>query len=197
MENHINEMESLENRFASIIWAKHSRELDAIDAALNQIFAGFKEFRHQKGILDQRLEAARLILVARSFNSLLCAKRTLEHGYTGQALALARMAMEDQLIAQDIEVEPATLDALLDDNGEIGRGKLTFAKMADRLPKEEIDFWKNDYSIASRRGSHPGHRSAQWLISPPQDGQRFLGLGSFFYDEGDVKTVLYFILLQL
>ena len=197
MENHIQEIERFENRFASIIWAKHSRELNAIDAALAQLFAGFEEFRSRKGTLDQRLETARLILVARSFNSLLCAKRTLERGYSTQALALARMAMEDQLVAEDIEIEPATLDALLLGKGEIGIGDLHFTNLADRLPKDEIGLWKNDYRIASRYGTHPGHKSGQWLISPAQDGQRFLGMGSFFYDERDVNTVLYFLLFQL
>ena len=197
MENPLQEIERIENEVASVLRKRHSRELDAIDVALNQIRAGFKEFRARKVILDQRLEAARLILVVRSFNSLLCAKRTLERGYTEQALALTRMAMEDQLVAADIEVEPATLDALLLGKGEIGKDNLTFANMAARLPNEEIDLWKNDYKIASRYGTHPGHNSSQWLISPPQDGQKFLGMGSFFYSEEDVNTVLYFILFQL
>lgn len=197
MENHFQEIERLEDRFASTIWAKHRRELTAVDAALVQISAGFREFWSRKGILDQRLATARLVLVARSFNSLLWAKRTLERGYSMQALALARMAMEDQLVAEDIEVEPATLDALLLGKGEIGMGDLHFANLADRLPKDQIDLWKNDYRIASRYGTHPGHKSGQWLISPAQDGRRFLGMGSFFYDEGEVNTVLYFVLFQL
>ena len=197
MQNPLYELERNENEFASAMLARHSRELEAIDAALSQIFAGFKEFRSRKGILDQRLETGRIILVVRSFNSLLCAKRTLERGYTEQALALARMAMEDQLVAEDIEVEPTTLDALLLGKGEIGIGDLHFTNLANRLPKEEIDLWKNDYRIASRYGTHPGHNSGQWLISPAQDGQKFLGMGSFFYSGEDVNTVLYFLLLQL
>ena len=44
-----------------------------------------------------------MFLAVRSFNSLHIARQLLEHGYYQQASALVRMAMEDQLVAEDAE----------------------------------------------------------------------------------------------
>ena len=48
---------------------------------------------------------------------MLNAKRVLEFGYYQQALTLIRMAMEDQLVAEDAEGNPPTLAALMRDEG--------------------------------------------------------------------------------
>ena len=52
----------------------------------------------------------------------------MEHGYYPQALALVRLAMEDQLVAEDAETYPPTLDALFDDKGSISSGDLTYGR---------------------------------------------------------------------
>ena len=44
--------------------------------------------------------------------------------------------MEDQLVAEDVETHPPTLDALLDDKGSISSGDLTYGKMVERISPE-------------------------------------------------------------
>lgn len=113
MENHIRAIERIEDEVASTILANHARELAVVDDALNQIIIGFNDFSSRKGKPDNPLESARIFLAIRSFNSLRTARQTLERGYYQQAMTLVRMAMEDQLVAEDAETHTPTLDALL------------------------------------------------------------------------------------
>lgn len=130
LENYMETIERIEDEVAFTILANHARDLAVVDAALNQIIIGFNDFSSRKGNPDNRLESVRIFLAIRSFNSLRTARQTLERGYYQQAMTLVRMAMEDQLVAEDAEAYTPTLDALLDGNGKIGRGVLALTKMA-------------------------------------------------------------------
>lgn len=197
MENHLQELEKIENEVAVVIRANHARELGGIDAALNQILAGFEEFRSRKGRADDRKEGAWLFLTTRSFNSLRIARQSLNHGYYQQAISLTRMVMEDQLIAEVIEEHCFVLAALLDGRPELGKGKLRFTEIANLLPREGRDLWVNDHGLASSYAAHPRLKSMQLLTLPSQGNGRLLGMGSFFYEKEVVNMVLYFMLDQL
>ena len=135
-QRHMRVIELNENDVVSQIRMNHGRELEVVDAALDQILQGLDAFAYVKQRPDSRLEDAQMFLAVRSFNSLHIARQLLEHGYYQQASALARMAMEDQLVAEDAETHPPTLDALLDDKGSISSGDLTYGKMAERISPE-------------------------------------------------------------
>ena len=51
------------------------------------------------------------------------ALRLVERGYWQQALGVIRMAMEDMLVTEDIEGNPAALNALFSKEGRFGRGE--------------------------------------------------------------------------
>ena len=55
--------------------------------------------------------------------------------------------MEDQLVAEDAETHPPTLDALLDDKGSISSGDLTYGKMAERISPEAKKAWDEKYGL--------------------------------------------------
>ena len=195
MENHLYELERIENEVASAIRADHARELAVVDDVLNQIIIGFNDFSSRKGKPDNRLESARIFLAIRSFNSLRTARQTLALGYYQQAMTLVRMAMEDQRVAEDAETHDLTLDAL-DGNGKIGRGDLALTKMAARISPKAKEVWDSDYGYLSEYAAHPRGKSLRGLLSTGLDGQITLQVGSN-YDVVNVNTVLYYLLRQL
>ena len=190
-------IEQSEDDVASQIRVNHHRELRVVDAALEQILQGLDAFASMKGRPDNRLESARLFLATRSFNSLRTARQVLEHGYYQQASTLVRMSMEDQLIAEDAENHPPTLCALLDDNGRISRGELTYGKMAERISPEAREAWNQGYGDLSERAAHPRRMSLLALTTLRPDGRVTLRPGSHYYDEVEVKVVLYYLVTQL
>ena len=174
----------------------HARELAVVDDALNQIISGLNDFGSLKAKSNSRLGSARLFLATRSFNSLRIARLTLECGYYQQAMTLVRMVMEDQLIANDAEIHPPTLDALLDNNGKIGSGDLSLTKMAERISPKAREEWDANYGHASKYAAHPRQLSLYGLTSTDSNGHRTLRLGGR-YDEVEVNNVLYHLTLQL
>ena len=196
MKRYIKNIEKIEDMVASTIMTVHAHELEIVDAALDQIFRGFDDFRSRKSKPTNRLESARLFLVTRSFNSLRVARQTLERGYYQQALTLVRMAMEDQLIAEDAESHPSTLDALLDGKGKLGRGDLALGQMAKRWSPDAKVVWDQNYGILSERAAHPRLESMKGLTAVGPDGQVTLRPGCH-YDEVEVKIVLFYLLREL
>lgn len=196
MENHLQELQRIENKVAAAIRANHARELAVVDDALNQIISGLNDFGSLKGKPDNPLESARLFLATRSFNSLRIAKQTLEYGYYQQAMTLVRMVMEDQLIANDAENHTPTLDALLYDNGKIGSGDLSLTKMAERISPKAKEAWDANYGHASKYAAHPRQLSLHSLTSIGPDDQITLQPGSH-HDELEVKNVLYHLASQI
>ena len=191
-QGHMRVIELNENDVASQIQLSHGRELAVVDTALDQILQGLDAFASMKQRPDNRLESARLFLATRSFNSLHIAKQILERGYYQQASTLVRMVMEDQLIAEDAESHPPTLDALLDGEGSFRKGELTLRKMAERISPEAKETWYTHYGRLSEEAVHPRRMSLMALITE----QGTLHPGGH-YDEVRVKALLFDLLTQL
>jgi len=189
---HMRVIESNEKDVATQIGMNHGRELEVVDAALDQILQGLDAFAYVKQRPDSRLEDAQMFLAVRSFNSLHIARQLLERGYYQQASTLIRMAMEDQLVVEDAESHPPTLDALLDDKGSISSGDLTYGKMAERISPEAKKTWDDRYGDLSARAAHPRRRSLLGLTTV----QRTVRPGGH-YDEVQVKVTFLYLLEQL
>ena len=190
---HMQKIESNEDDVASQIRINHSGELEVIDAALDQILQGLDAFAYEKQRPRTQLEDAQVFLVIRSFNSLRVARQVLERGYYQQACALARMAMEDQLVVGDAESHPQTLDALLDAKGSFRPRALRFGRMAKRIaPEYSEGVWNKYYNYLSERAAHPRHKSLMTL--PTAHGTLRPG---GHYREVFVRESLFFLLHQL
>ena len=177
---------------ATQIRMTHGRELEVVDAALGQILQGLDAFAYVKQRPDSRLENAQMFLAVRSFNSLHTARQLLERGYYQQASTLVRMAMEDQLVAEDAETHPPTLDALLDAKGSISSGDLSYGKMAERISPEAKKAWDEKYGDLSARAAHPRRLSLLMLTTV----RRTVHPGAH-YDEVQVKVIILYLLEQL
>ena len=191
-QRHMRVIELNESDVSTQIRMNHDRELKVVDAALDQILQGLDEFAYRKQRPDSRLEDAQMFLAVRSFNSLHMAKQLLERGYYQQASALVRMAVEDQLVAEDAETHPPTLDALLDGKGSISSGDLTYGKMAERISSETKRAWDDRYGDLSERAAHPRRRSLLALTTV----RRTVRPGGH-YDEVQVKITFLHLLEQL
>ena len=109
-QRHLRVIELNENDVAIQIRVNHGHDLEVVDVALDQILQGLDAFAYVKQRPDSRLEDTQMFLAVRSFNSLHTARQLLERGYYQQASTLIRMAMEDQLVVEDAETHPPTLD---------------------------------------------------------------------------------------
>ena len=185
-------VERFEDEAASTIRQMHGREMRAVEAALDDVLRGLSEYGSQRQKPDGRLESARIFLATRSFNSLRMALQVLERGYYQQAMALVRMAKEDQLVARDVEVQPSTLAALFGDEGRIGK----FGKMAERVSVKAKAAWDDDYGRLSRFGAHPRVDSLRGLVAYDSSGNVSLRAGGR-YDEVWVVAVLYDLTREL
>ena len=181
-----------EKDVATQIRMNHRRELEVVDSALDQVLQGLDAFAYVKQRPDSRLEDAQMLLAVRSFNSLHTARQLLEVGYYQQASTLVRMTMEDQLVAEDAETHPPTLDALLDAKGSISSGDLTYGKMAERISPESKKAWDEKYGDLSARAAHPRRLS---LLTLTTVGRTVRPGGH--YDEVQVKVTFLYILEQL
>ena len=180
-----------ENEVAAEVRTSHSRELQVVDAALEQVLLGIDSLGSKGHRTSSDLETAQVLLAIRSFNSLRIAAQTMERGYYQQAFALVRMAMEDRLVAVDAESNPATLNALMYDEGKLGKGDLHLGKMAERISSKTKDVWDSDYGWASASATHPRQKSMLGLTMVGPDGGRILRPG-VYYDNVQVANVLYY-----
>ena len=94
----------------------------------------------------------------------------LERGYYQQALEThVRMAMEDMLVAEDVEVCPKTLELLLhgdpNDKVRLGRGDLSYGAMSARISPEAAEAWKRTYDAVSVYATHPRSTGLQTLVT--------------------------------
>lgn len=106
------------------------------------------------------------MLATRGFNNVRCAYTLLQSGYYTQALTLVRSAMEDDLVALDCEKFDATVGALLDGQGELGKGKFTYAVMAKRQGEESYKAWNYNYGSLSEYAAHARRKSLRILVDP-------------------------------
>ena len=179
----------MDDRTRATVVANHGKEFAVVDSALDRILGGVFDFADQKGNTDSKLESARLVLVVRSVNSLNCAMQLLQQGYCQQALALVRMVQEDQLVADDIEENPAALEALLEGDGMLGKGELSYTRMAERVSAKARAVWDFEYGATSSFGAHPRPESMSDMLSRGEDGKGHLGAGGR-YEKWMVNLVL-------
>ena len=117
------------------------------------------------------------------------ATSVLERGYYQQALGLVRMAMEDMLVVEDIEINPATLQALLFDEGKLGTGELRYSEMAHRISPKAGNTWENDYGDVSKYGAHPRMKALESSVVWDKSETPRLSLPSF-YNKGWVAACI-------
>ncbi|MDD5038018.1 MAG: hypothetical protein PHN78_01700 [Dehalococcoidales bacterium] len=141
----------------------HQREISIIGKLLNAYLVGFEAIGSFTRDKDNDLQYAWLKLVTRSFNSMRCAYILLEQGYYTQALSLLRSVDEDWLMSKDCEKNRLTLDALLNDKGQLGKGDLSFGKMAEREGIKPL--WDSGYGHLSLF-VHPRPLSLKVLVDP-------------------------------
>ena len=187
MKSYLLALRQKEGRIASKIQLEHGEDLLLVEEALEQILYAWNEFSSQKKRPEGGLESMRLFLATRSFNSLQTALSALKKGYWQQAAALVRMVMEDQLIAEVIEIDPPTLDSLLS-----GKGRLKLSEMARQLSPEVKSAWNYHYRILSEYASHNHKSGLQGL----RDEQLTLVPGGH-YDKVYIMTVLSHMLREL
>lgn len=160
---------SLEDRDAQVKQAtceQHSQELRRVEELLTACLRGFTSLGSFTPGQDNRVQHAQLLLVTRSFNSVRCAYDLLRMGYYTQALTLIRSAMEDDLTALDCEKLGATVEAILDGKGAMGKGKLTYTEMAKRQSEKFQTAWKHNYGGLSEYAAHARRKSLRVLVDP-------------------------------
>ena len=192
MNRYLQSIDNTGDETAVTIQKEHASELEVVYEALDHILRGLSDFGSRKQKPDNKLESARLFLATRSFNSIRIAMIALERGYYQQASALVRMAMEDRLVARDIENHRPTLDALLGGEGKLG----TFGKMAERVSPKAKEVWDIEYGWLSKFAAHTRYESMRGLVVTGTDGQTTLGPGGR-YDKIEVMAGLYSVLRML
>ncbi len=108
--------------------------------------------------------------------------RVLERGYYQQAASLIRIAMEEMLIAEDVEVCPKTLELLLhgdpNDKVRLGRDDLSYGAMSARISPEAAEAWKRTYDAVSVYATHPRSTGLQTLVTWDGENLPHLSLDS-------------------
>lgn len=133
--------EELERNTRAITAAKHGAELHLMVDLMNRYIAGLSTLGGFVPGENNDLEYARLLLVTRSFNSLLCAVDLLQKGFYSQAMTLIRSINEDWLTATDCENSPETLNALLDADVDFWSQDDQYAEMAKRVSRAFPQDW--------------------------------------------------------
>ena len=185
-------LEEIDNEVRTKIMKTHARAFNGIDNALDWMLGAWMHFQRNKPRTNDELEALRLLLIKRSFDSLYIARQTLENGYYQQAAALIRMAMEDQLTADYAKDHPETIGALLRKESRVDK----FAGMATGISDDYKPVWDGLYGQLSAFAAHPRHESLNDLLSVSQDGARGVIPGSH-YKEDLLNFVLYHFFREL
>ena len=176
-----------DEQLAQTIRNEHDQWFTTIETALDRVIQGLNEFAEHKGQPTGELESARLFLATRTFRNLHTALRLVERGYWQQALGVIRMAMEDMLVTEDIEGNPAALNALFSKEGRFGRGELTYQKMAERISKRTGSAWATDYGDVSKYAAHPGMKALESIVTWNAAGKPHLSIASS-YGKGQVAA---------
>ena len=173
--------------------ARHNADLETIYAALTYIKKGIDGCPHiQEGNQDDEdRKYVTLGLAAMSYSSLRTAMLMLEMGYYQQGIALVRIAAETHLLAEDIQINPPTLRALLH-----GTGKISYPKMAERVSaKPDFNmktFWHGSYSRLSEYGAHPRFASIIEMFKVGPQGEAILPVAPE-YKETNANALIAFI----
>ena len=186
----------IDHQVFSTTLEQHGRELGVVDTALDHIIQGLNDLSDLSQRLNGELDNVRIALVVTSFNSLRMAMQALGIGHYQQAFALARMAAEAHLVAQDAKYPPTLTALTRKGEGRVGRGDLALEQMAGRRSDKTRDVWKDRYGFLSKFGAHPRHESLVALLRSGPDGKPLLSLGGE-YDAVLVNGVLSEVLREL
>ena len=159
-------LEQIEAEVRNVTAEQHQEEAGLVDDLLTCCLRGFTRLRSFTLADDNRLQFAHLLLATRSFSSVRCSYTLLQQGYYTQALTLIRSAMEDNLTALDCEKFEATVAALLNGQGELGKGKLTYTEMAKRQGSGFYQAWSSNYGVVSEYAAHARRNSLKILVDP-------------------------------
>ena len=154
-------------------------------------------------------DLARLLLLSRSINSFRAALKLWPCGFYQEVLALERMAMENALIARDLD-NPETLKALLLGDGKLGRGKLALPEIAQRITSEySSEFpesselsefkerWYWSYGNASEMSVHPRFANVYEAVKWDADKQEMYIYPGIYPGKGRAAYTLRSILVGL
>lgn len=179
--------------------SEHEACFLTVETALDQVIQGLNEFGEIRNTPRNDLESGRLFLAVRTFRTLRIAMSVLERAYYQQAAGLVRMSMEDMLIAEDIEVHPPTLQALLHGDAtkktRLGRGKLSYGAMAGRISPKAAKAWKAEYDAVSVYATHPRMEALATIVTRDTSGVPHLALNSQ-YDMEQLAVILELIAKQ-
>ena len=178
-------LDDYEEQAAAATNRNHPRDLEVVEAALEQIKGGLDALPTTWS-QDDRLYTARFLLVGRCLNSLKASLVLLRRGYYQQPLALVRMVWEDNLTALDAANHKETLSALIEGIPPLGKGDLTFSAMAKRQSLDEE--WKGNYGPLSEYAAHTRYQSLHVPVGQTPEGNE-VGLGAY-YDEQLTLTVI-------
>ncbi len=159
---------------------KHEQRLAVLESSLDIVIEGFNQFAKKSGTPQSDTERVRLMLTVRAFRAVHVALVVAQMAYYNQAILLARAAMEDLLMAEVADQHPPVLEALNIENGDntprFGRGELRIERLTDFLPDDFKSQWKEEYSNASKLGSHPSIDSLDTQLVLGEDGPPHLPL---------------------
>ena len=159
---------------------RHREWFEAIETALDQVIRGLNEFAEQKRKPKDELESARLFLATGTFRSLHTALSLVERGYYQQSAGLVRTAMEEMLIAEDVEIYPKTLEVLMHGNPDnkvrLGRDDLSYGAMVARISPKAAEAWKKTYDAVSVYATHPRSAGLELLVTWDSQSKSHLGL---------------------
>ena len=165
------------------------------DEAIELFIERVNLFGNKKFDSISKLQVARLHLTVRSIKSIRMANTALLLGHHQQAIALLRMAAENDLVMRDAAICKVTLDGLLLDTplGENDSDDIqipTFSEMAKRQSSEFKRWWDWYYGRLSIYGAHPRNASMSNLgHRTPIERGHILKIESF-YDEGSIEPIL-------
>lgn len=159
---------------------QYKRWLAVLESSLNIVIEGFDLFAKKSGTPQSDTERAQVGLTVRAFREVHCSLALAKMAYYHQAILLVRAAMEDLLMAEVADQHPPVLEALNSENGDnaprFGRGELRIEKLTDFLPDDFKPQWKEEYSNASKLGSHPSIDSLDTQLVLNKDGPAHLPL---------------------
>ena len=184
---------------------RHKKWLAVLESALDVVIEGFEVFARRGTRPQSETERARISLTVRAFRSVHVSLVVAQMGYYHQAIMLARAAMEDLIMAEVAHRHPPVLEALNSEDTEraprFGRGELTIEKLTDMLPADFKPIWKDEYSNASKLGSHPGGPSLDTQLVLDGEGtphlplyghqDNYLAAACFGFIAGRCRRIIY------
>lgn len=206
-ESYLDSLEQKERKVLSEVVRRFEGEMEVAYAALEYVISTYHDAISK--LPETPEDLARLLLLSRSINSFRAALKLWPCGFYQEVLALLRMAMENALIARDLD-NPETLKALLRGEGKLGRGDLALPKMAQRItseyssefpessePSEFKERWYWSYQAASVTSVHPRFEGIYEAVKLDADKQEMYIYPGIYPGKGRAAYALRSILVGL